>query len=243
MKAATYEIEAANEATHWWFVGRRVLFNRVIQRLGVPPNARILDIGTSTGGNLRMLKDAGFSRAEGLDLDDEAIRWCVEKRLGPVRKGDICDIPFADQSFDLVLATDVIEHVEDDTRALSEIYRVLKPGACAIITVPAFQLLWGLEDEASQHKRRYRGSDITALITASGLIPDESFYFNYFLFLPILLMRTALRTTNHSVRSEIEINSPLTNRLLSAVFRWDVATAPVIKPPFGVSFLVTARRS
>ena len=242
MKAATYDVEATTEATHWWFVGRRVLFDRMIERLGVSNQARVLDVGTSTGGNLRMLRNAGFTRVEGLEISDDAIRWCEAKGLGPVRQGDVCDMPFDDESFDLVIATDIVEHVDDDRKALSEIYRVLKPGSHAIITVPAFKLLWGLEDEASDHKRRYRGPEVRELIAAAGLICEESFYFNYILFLPILLTRRLMRRIRHTKRNEAEINSPLINWILEAIFRIDVATAPIIRPPFGVSYLVFARR-
>jgi ubiquinone/menaquinone biosynthesis C-methylase UbiE len=63
----------------------------------------------------------------GLDLSDEAIRFCAEKGLGVVHRGDVCDLPFEDASLDLVLATDIIENVEDDRLALSEIARVLVP--------------------------------------------------------------------------------------------------------------------
>ena len=139
MDYATYEVEAQVEATHWWFVGRRKLFRSIVENLCLAPTASILDVGTSTGTNLRMLRDAGFMNVRGLDLHDEAIRWCASKGLGQVDKGDICNIPSLDHSYDLVMATDIIEHVDADIAALGEIKRVMKLGEYAIITVPAFQ--------------------------------------------------------------------------------------------------------
>src|SRR6185295_2449287 len=136
MLRATFEVESRVEATHWWFVARRELFAREIARAGIPLSARVLDIGTSTGTNLRMLKDLGFRDVTGLDATEEAIRFCAEKGLGTVRQGDVCRMPFADGSFDLVLATDIIEHVDDDLQALKEIARVLAPSGQALITVP-----------------------------------------------------------------------------------------------------------
>src|SRR5438552_10308354 len=117
MDRATFEVEAAVEATHWWFVGRRKLFSKEILGRGLPSDARVLDVGTSTGTNLRMLRSIGFSNVEGLDLDEEAIRFCAEKGFGAVTRGDILNMPFEDCRFDLVLATDIIEHVDDDNRA------------------------------------------------------------------------------------------------------------------------------
>lgn len=240
MEYSTYEVEAQVEATHWWFVERRRLFGSLIRRLGLPGDARILDIGSSTGTNLRMLRDLGFTRFEGLDMSEESVRWCAEKGLGRVSKGDVCAIPFADASFDLVLATDIVEHVDDDRQAMAEIRRIVKPGGNVLVTVPAFPSLWGLQDEVSHHKRRYRSRQVAALVRAAGLEIRRSFHFNYLLFLPIFLARSIIRRTRAALRSENEINSPLLNRLLGWVFRFDVATAPFLKPPFGVSFLVLA---
>ena len=240
MESVTYAVEADLEATHWWFTERRRLFGRIIKRLQLSSDAHILDIGTSTGTNLRMLRDLGFSRFEGLDHSDEAARWCAEKGYGKVTVGDICRLPFPDGEFDLVLATDVIEHVDDDSSALREIHRVLKPGGRVLITVPAFQALWGVQDDVGQHKRRYRASELLARTEAAGLSIYRKFYFNYLLFLPILAMRTIIRRSHARVRSENELNSPFINRLLKLIFRFDVWTAPVLRPPFGVSYLVVA---
>ena len=243
MDVSTYAVEASVEAEHWWFTGRRALFSRLIASFALARDANVLDIGTSTGTNLRMLRELGFSHVSGLDPSDEAIRWCSEKGLGVVTKGDVCNVPFPDASFDLVLATDVIEHVDDDARALAEIYRVLKPGAPLLLTVPAFQSLWGLQDEVSQHKRRYRAGEVRQRMTHAGFDLRRAFYFNFFLFLPIMLARTAIRMTGTRLKSENELNSPLVNAVLKSVFRADVALAPHLHVPFGVSYLAVGMRA
>ena len=86
-----------------------------------------------------MLAELGYHRVVGLDVSSEAIRFCAEKGLGIVHHGNVCDLPFEDASLDLVLATDIIEHVENDGLALSEMARVLVAGGSALMTVPAFQ--------------------------------------------------------------------------------------------------------
>lgn len=230
------------EATHWWFAGRRRLFGRLISRMELPADASVLDIGTSTGTNLRMLRDLGFTCCEGLDRSEEAVRWCAEKGYGKVTLGDVCALPFPDESFDLVLATDILEHVDDDAAGLREICRVLKPEGRVLITVPAFKILWGLQDEVAQHKRRYRARELLARINVAGLRADKWFYFNYLLFLPILCARTLIRLTGIKMQSENQINSRVLNRLLEFVFYADVYTAPYLHPPFGVSYLVLADR-
>lgn len=242
LQPSVYAADARFQEDHWWYLGRRRLFGELLRGLSLPPAARVLEVGTSAGTNLRMLRDLGFSDVTGLDFSDEAIRLCAENGLGIVQKGDITAMPFADDTFALVLATDIIEHVEDDARALSEIARVLAPGGTALITVPGFPSLWGLQDIVSNHKRRYRMRHLAGRISESGLIIERRFHFNYLLFVPIWAARQVMKVMRHGFRSESEVNTPNLNRILAALFRLDVATAPYLCPPFGVSILALARK-
>jgi SAM-dependent methyltransferase len=240
LQETVYAADARLEEDHWWYVGRRKLFARLILQMGLSPGEPVLDVGTSAGTNLRMLRDIGFDNVTGLDFSEDAIRHCAEKGLGTVRQGDITAMPFPDASFSLVIASDIIEHVDDDAQALAEIARVLRPGAKTLITVPAFPSLWGFQDEVSSHKRRYRMDQLMARISAAGLEPGQHFHFNYLLFGPIWLARQIMKRLRHSYRSESEINTPLANRVLSAIFNFDVLTAPHLPSPWGVSILAVA---
>jgi SAM-dependent methyltransferase len=242
MQESVYAADALLEQDHWWYVGRRKLFARLIGGLSVGVSDPVLDVGTSAGTNLRMLKELGFGDVTGLDFSEEAIRFCAGKGFGTVRRGDITEMPFADGSFSLVLATDIIEHVDDDLRALREIARVLRPGHDALITVPAFPSLWGFQDEVSLHKRRYRMESLLDRIREAGLEPGQRFHFNYLLFAPIWMARQAMKVWKHSYRSESEVTGPFFNRILAAIFDVDVLTAPRLSPPFGVSILVVAHK-
>jgi len=242
MERSVYAVDAAIEETHWWFSGRRRLFARELQRGGLTARACALDTGTSAGVNLRMLRELGFRNITGLDISEDAVAFCEGKGFGPVEQGDICAMPFADDSFDLVLATDVIEHVEDDEGALREIARVLRPGGALLLTVPAFELLWGPQDRVAQHKRRYRLKPLAEQLTVAGLRVQRAYYFNYLLFLPTLLMRRTIDAFGLGWKNIGQANAPLLNGLLSAIFAWDILTAPLVKPPFGVSILVVAAK-
>jgi SAM-dependent methyltransferase len=241
MDEAVYAVEAATEQDHWWFRGRRELFAAEIDRLGLRRDARILDVGTSTGTNLRMLSNLGYTNVVGVDLSPEAVRYCRAKGLGDVRLADITALPFDGGTFDLVLATDVIEHVDDDARACRELARVISPAGHVLVTVPAFPSLWGLQDDRAHHKRRYRLRDVVSVVEGTGLTATRAYYFNYLLFAAIWLARQAIRVARPNLKSEGELNSPMLNRLLLGVFRCDVRSAPVLKPPFGVSAFVLAR--
>jgi Methylase involved in ubiquinone/menaquinone biosynthesis len=206
------------------------------------PDVPVLDVGTSSGTNLIMLTDLGFTCVTGLDASPEAVRWCAERGLPPVALGDVSAMPFASGSMQLVTATDVLEHVPDDRRALREIARVLEPGGHVLISVPAFPSLWGLQDNVSHHLRRYRRGPLLSKVEAAGLDVVQEFYFNWIPFAPIWCARQLLRVARPNVNSENDINASWLNRLLSLIFGLDVAIAPVLRPPFGVSFLVLARK-
>ncbi len=242
MKAQAYEAEAARERDHWWFVGRRRLFGRMIGRMGLAPASRVLDIGTSTGTNLRLLTDMGFRDVHGLDTSEAAIAFCRSKGLPEVALGDICAIPHDSDTWDLVLATDVIEHVDDDRRAVHEVFRVLKPGGYALFTVPMLESLWGLQDDISLHKRRYRRSEFLGLFESTDFEVLDSFHFNFILFLPIWLARRLMRVFNVGAESENSINNGFVNAVLTGLFGLDTRLAPFLRPPFGVSCLALVRK-
>jgi SAM-dependent methyltransferase len=243
MEAATLAIEAEVEESHWWFIGRRRLFGRELTFAGLTSESMVLDVGTGTGANLRMLHDLAVQRVTGLDRDETSIQFCRSKGLGNVGFGDICAMPFADRRFDFVVATDVIEHVDNDVAALREIARVLNDGGKALIAVPAFPSLWGLQDIVCHHKRRYRLRPLLQKMREAGLNPVRSYHFNYLLFMPIWLARRLISLFSIKRDSENEFNNPLLNKLLSMIFAIDTRTAPMLHPPFGVSILAIGEKS
>jgi SAM-dependent methyltransferase len=241
MDALAYVIEAEVQDTHWWFVGRRRLFGREIARLGLDRSSPVLDVGSGTGSSLAMLREAGYLNVAGLDLRPEAIAFCAEKGF-EVKLGNATALPFPDDSFELVLATDVIEHLDADLNGLEEVNRVVKPGGHALVTVPAFPSLWGLQDRIAHHRRRYRMRPLLALVKQAGFKPVRHYYFNYLLFAPIWLARRGIDMLKPNIQHEGQVNSPLLNRLLTALFVVDLATSPVLRPPFGVSIFMLAKK-
>jgi len=200
-----------------------------------------MDAGTGSGSNLRLLKKLGFVNVTGIDNNEHAIRWCAQKGLGEVKHEDICELSFAADQFQLILATDIIEHV-DDEKALKEIFRVLSPKGTVIFTVPAFQMMWGLQDEVSHHKRRYTKHQFELALRNAGFQITQSFYFNYILFIPIWLARQVIRLLDIKLESENQVNTPIINFILAKLFSFDVRTALWLKPPFGVSILVETQK-
>lgn len=242
MEASVYEAEFENESTHWWFVQRRNLFARLLDPDLKPGNARFLDVGTSTGTNLRLLTGLGFSNVVGVELNPDAAEFARKKTGVEVVVADSTALPFENNEFDCVFATDVIEHIENDEAALKELARVLRPGGKLIITVPAFMSLWGLQDDLSHHHRRYRMHQLRRVVVGAGLTINESFYFNFLLFPAVFLVRRLMRVFPLKIRSEGDLNAGGLNFVLSAVFNLDCRLARRLRVPFGVSACVVCSR-
>lgn len=241
MERHVYELEAEIERSHWWFKVRHRLFAQRIREAELRSDAYILDIGTSTGGTLRHLREAGFSNLVGIDASKEAVAFCAKNGLD-IRLANACALPFQSSSFDYVLACDIIEHMDNDLAAVREVRRVLKPGKRALFTVPALKRLWGKQDEISHHKRRYTKNSFRSVLCAGEFEIIRLYYFNYLLFLPILMTRRLSEWGGIAIKNENSVNSPAINALLETIFSIDVKTAPCLRPPFGVSLAAEVRK-
>ena len=149
---------------------------------------QILDIGCGTGAMLDEL--APFGTVVGADFSPEALQFCVTRGVGvDLTRADVRRLPFADASFDVVTAMDIIEHIDDDKAASCEIFRVLKPGGRLYVTVPAFPSLWSEHDEALHHYRRYTVPRLKDLFQRVGLSINKVSYTVTTLFPPIWVYR------------------------------------------------------
>ena len=148
---------AGQTDTNFWFRAKyrliRLLMDKnTVGRISEEP-LRILSIGTGTGDDLKILSQYGDNYVT--DILDEALavvpdEFCYEKR-----KADACDLPYEDGFFDVVVSFDVFEHIENDTKAVSEVHRVLKKGGKLVFSVPAGPGLFSSHDVALEHFRRY----------------------------------------------------------------------------------------
>jgi SAM-dependent methyltransferase len=211
------------EDEHWWFRGRRAVIWALLRRAGVTGPRRqvsgalrILDAGCGTGRNL--LEFGVLGSAQGVEISSEAIEFCAARGIHSITQAPIESLPFEDRSFDLVLATDVIEHLTDDAVALAELHRVAAPGASLLVTVPAYKWLWGPHDEIYHHQRRYTLSQLRAVVRGSGWTPVVDSYFNSLLLAPAAVVRLAsrVRPVVGEQRLDVNLTPPAVNRLLLA---------------------------
>ncbi|MFO1518676.1 MAG: class I SAM-dependent methyltransferase [bacterium] len=168
------------EKWHFWFVGRRAWLDSFLQKHFKDKKKRILDLGCGTGFTLKHLAQMGY-RAVGTDFRFEGLHRVRRTATSPVVQADATRLPFADLSFDLVVALDVLEHVEDHA-ALAEIKRILKPQGRLALTVPAFRWLWSVRDDEAGHLRRYTRGEMQTLLRSHGFEKIEIHFRNFSFF-------------------------------------------------------------
>jgi SAM-dependent methyltransferase len=240
MEAITYEIESQVGEKHWWFQARRAILKDQIERMQLPANPSIFDLGCGTGHNLVMLQELGD--ATGIDMSNEALAHCRALGVRKTLQGDLTALPLENGVADLVVASDILEHLDDDLAGAREIYRVLKPGGTALITVPAFRWLWGPQDDVSHHKRRYTRKELATLLASTGLVIDKLTYFNFFLLAPIWLGRTLLKLSRSKVVSENTLTPGALDGFLGGIFASEAHWLRFGGFPVGVSLIAIARK-
>jgi len=243
MQQHTYSIMYEVEGKHWWFYGRRKIIEGFVERICreiAKRKPRILDVGCGTGANLQMLSQ--FGAAEGVDVASEALDFCRARGLARVRQGAAETLPYEDASFDLVTGLDVVEHLDDDLSGLREMHRVLRPGGRALLFVPAFMFLWGVQDDISHHRRRYTLRELKQKVTEAGLSIERATYANISFFLPILIGRLLMRLTRIRPASENNITIGALNGLLGRILGAEGWWLQRMNFPFGVSIVCVARR-
>jgi len=238
---SSYDIESNVESFHWWFAVRRKLLRLLLSSIDIPKNSLVLDVGCGTGSNLRTLVSAGLYPV-GLDRSAYALKLARSKENFSLLAGDLNNLPIRTKSVGLIIATDILEHLENDSNGISGCYRVLREGGILILTVPAFRSLWGVQDVVTGHKRRYSKKEITDKLKGEGFDILRSSYFNSFLFFPILLARRIIRLLGLKIESENKVNSRSLNFILKTIFSIEPTVLRHFSFPFGVSIFCIAKK-
>jgi SAM-dependent methyltransferase len=219
-----YELQTHRaEDRHWWYQGRRGVLERVIARLGLRDDARILDAGCGSGRN--MVDLAHHGAVTGVELSPTSAELARERCAGEVIEGSVMDMPFDDRSFDLAVSLDVIEHLSDDVGALTELRRIVAPGGALLVTVPAYQWLWSGHDEINHHHRRYNRRALLAAAQSAGWRCERSTHFNSLLLPIAILLRALDRVNPKTTKSSLDLWVPPRplNWLLRQPLNWEAA--------------------
>ncbi len=231
------------ESYHWWWEGRRYLIKQLLDGEDLK---KILDIGCGTGETLTFLKTL-FPNAElyGVDTSDDSVSYSQKRGHKNVVSADANKLPYKHGKFDVVHFLDVLEHIEDDAKALLEAKRVLSEGGKIIITSPAMPFLWSDHDKNQGHFRRYTKEDIMLLSKKTGLKIEYLGYFNFFLSPIIIFVRLfgKLPYLHFIVQYDNGINytiayHPFINKTLAAIFKLEIwFFMKGIRYPFGISLV------
>jgi SAM-dependent methyltransferase len=238
MDEFVYDELAAAERTHWWFQGRRRILVDVLRRRLPTEDADrlVIDVGCGTGEMLDMVRE--FGRVTGLDASLKAVGYCR------ARFGDAVDIHLGRIPDDvpdgaaLITAFDVVEHLEDDEKALTGICERLAPGGVFVCTVPAFPFLWSGHDDVHHHYRRYTRKILRRRLEDAGFVVERVTFFNTVLFPPAAVVRLLHRFLPGGAKgSDASLSSGPANRLLRAVFSAERFLLRLTDLPVGVSLL------
>jgi SAM-dependent methyltransferase len=191
------------EDRHWWYRGRRKVIDGVLAGLGLPMPARVLDAGCGSGRN--MVDLAHLGEVTGVELSDTSVALARARGVGDVVAGSVLEMPFADDSFDLAVSLDVIEHLDDDLAAMRELRRTVAPGGALLVTVPAYQWLWSGHDEINHHHRRYTHRTLQRAAEQAGWKQARTTYFNSLL-LPAAIVLRVLDRVNRAKTTETSLD-------------------------------------
>lgn len=231
------------EERQWWYAGMRSISFALLDGVlgaGVAAGRLWLDAGCGTGNNLVHLARRG--RAVGIDLSEEALRFCRSRGVAAVR-GSVLRLPFGDARFDGATSFDVVYHrwVPDDRAALRETARVLRPGGLLLVRVPAFRALWGAHDEAVHSRHRYTRGELVALFEGCGFEVVRATYCNAFLF-PLLVARRTLDRLLGRHGSDVQFLPAPLERLFRGLLEIEARLVRVVSLPFGTSVIALGRK-
>ncbi len=244
-ESSYFEQLAKLEASNFWFCARNNLLMWVIHKYFHNVKS-FFEIGCGTGFVLsRVEKEFPHLDTFGSDIFYEGLD-ITAKRLSKAKlfQMDARNIPFINE-FDLMGAFDVLEHIEEDTKVLGELYKATKPGGGIILTIPQHEFLWSKYDEYSHHVRRYNAVELRSKVESCGFTILKITSFVSLLLPLVYLFRMKWRNTEREYDSMSQYNiGALTNNLLEKVLNFEHAMIKTgISFPVGSSLLLVARKS
>jgi len=231
-------------SSDWWIKSRRNIVLQIVKGFGIKKTAEILDIGCADGLLIEQLSNEGFSNIHGIDVSETGISQCKKRGLKNVALMDGSKTSFEDNMFDVIIASDVLEHIEDENQALMEWYRLLKPKGQLIVFVPAYKFLWSSHDEVAHHFRRYSKANLKKGIELVNFDIDYMSHWNVLLFFPITLVRILQRFMKKKgeAKSQLYFLHPILNSILLGLLNLENFFLKYIKSPFGVSIFAVCRK-
>ena len=239
MERNVYVRQYNQNRNHWWFEGRKLILSRILNKY-ISKKKIILDYGCGVGINLDMLSK--FGKVFYYDKSKLAINYVKKKFSNKNYFININELLKYKKKFDLIVATDVIEHIKKDEKEIIKISHLLKKDGYILITVPAFQSLYSSKDISLKHFRRYNKETLHNLLN-KYFIEIKFTYFNFILFLPISVLILFFKITKIKFINRVEKKPNFfINKLAFYLFAFESFFINKIKFPFGISLLFFGKK-
>ncbi len=239
VEAYLYSEMFALEERHWWFAAKHRIILSLLQRR-LSPGAQIADIGCGCGRMLQLLSER--YRPVGVDASDLAVQFSAQRGVKVVQGSLPDQVNLPHESFDAVLMLDVLEHLDDDVACARSAARLLKPDGFMLLTVPAYQWLYGPHDAAHHHRRRYSRKQLSAALNSAGLKVQYISYYNTLLFPLALVQRQLQRFAKPNAPISTKPPAAPVNAIFRAIFASERHLLGRVSLPLGLSLIAIAQR-
>lgn len=248
MDPLEYERMYHVEDEHWWYRGMEAITRSILSHYVRRQNQNrieILDAGCGTGAAMASYL-ANFGPVTGLDFSPIALRFCVERGLVNLAQASVTEIPFRSEAFDLVTSFDVLYErgVTNDSNALNEFNRVLRPNGFLLLRLPAYDWLRGHHDVTIHTARRYTAAQAAKLLGNSGFQVVHITYANTILFPLAVLKRLSEKLwPPEPESSDLSIKFGAFNKFLKLILSCEAPFATRVNIPFGLSVIVLGQKN
>jgi SAM-dependent methyltransferase len=232
----------AEENSFWFRVRNKIVKYLFEKHARQKERIKFFEIGCGTGFVLTALSDLENVDLTGSEIYLEGLSF-ARKRLSSVEliQVDAVNMPFVN-SFDVIGAFDVIEHITEDEKVMQGVHRALKENGVFMITVPQYPWMWSAQDEHASHKRRYTRKELSRKLRKHGFVIDYLGSFVFTLFPLMVISRMIKRRKNENIMSELEI-SGIVNRIFYIFMYIDFLLIRLgLSLPFGGSLVCVGRK-
>ncbi|MBU3593278.1 class I SAM-dependent methyltransferase [Polynucleobacter sp. 71A-WALBACH] len=246
-----FDLTNENVGSSFWVSSRNRLFKRIVEsHLVVGGKTRFLDIGCGTGDFIRQISPNSGLEITGSEIYLKGLSYAKKSQPDvDFIQFDVTQGVIKEQNFDMITAFDVIEHIENDNKALSNISQMMNQSGVLVISVPQHMFLWSKLDEIVKHKRRYSRRDLVGKIEASGFTVKYVTSFLFILFPLMLVSRLLDRRGNKSLEDKEGLEkrvkfSGLLNCIFDCFMRVDEVLIRLgFSLPFGGTLILVARKN
>lgn len=233
------------EERHFWFISRKEFIFQQMKNI-VSSSSKVIEIGAGTGNVSRYLKSMGYTEVAVGEIHFKGLRYAKSYGINECYQFDLLHAPF-ESEFNAICLFDVLEHIDEDVKALINIRKMLTEHGYVVLTVPAHKWLWSRDDVIARHKRRYTKKEMIEKLQNIGFEIIVSRYF-FISIVPLLFLRRFIhKDDGTSIRQEeymadISIN-PFFNKILLYLTRFENKLNKFLPNYYGGSLLILATKN